>query len=99
MVATKDFLFRLNLSDGEALKEVARRMTQDQSETIRVLVRATLAVLREQDADNGKSSRLRDYPTELQRRMKTTPAINPRWNRNRLAGLCALPALFTALEI
>ncbi len=39
----------MNLIDRAALRELAARLQRNQNETIRVLVRETLAILKEQD--------------------------------------------------
>lgn len=42
--------FRLSPSDKAAFRELAQRLQRNQSDTLRVLVRETLAILKEQDA-------------------------------------------------
>ncbi len=42
-------LVRMSLPDRAALRELATRLQRNQNETIRVLVRETLAILKEQD--------------------------------------------------
>ncbi len=46
---TTSVLVRMNLIDRAALRELAARLQRNQNETIRVLVRETLAILKEQD--------------------------------------------------
>ncbi len=46
---TTGVLVRMNLIDRAALRELAARLQRNQNETIRVLVRETLAILKEQD--------------------------------------------------
>jgi len=43
--------FRLNSSDKAMLVELARRLERNQSDTIRLLVRGALQILKEQDAE------------------------------------------------
>lgn len=42
-------LVRLSLSEKAALRELATRLQRNQNETVRVLIRETLAILKEQD--------------------------------------------------
>jgi len=49
MAITPSVAIRLNDPDKAALRELAKRLQRNQSETVRVLVRETLAILREQD--------------------------------------------------
>ncbi len=46
---TTGVLVRMNLIDRAALRELAARLQRNQNETIRVLIRETLAILKEQD--------------------------------------------------
>ena len=50
MAVTPTVVIRMNDPDKAALLELATRLQRNQSETVRVLVRETLAVLKEQDA-------------------------------------------------
>ncbi len=46
---TSSVLVRMNLINRAALRELAARLQRNQNETIRVLVRETLSILKEQD--------------------------------------------------
>lgn len=47
---------RFNQLDKAALVELARRLQMNQTQTVRVLVREALAVLKEQDTQNPKGA-------------------------------------------
>lgn len=49
MTVSANVAIRFNAPDRQALKELARRLQRNQSDTVRLLVRETLAVLKEQD--------------------------------------------------
>ena len=55
MTPTTAIAMRLDPVDKAMLKELAARLKRSQTETVRVLVRETLAILKEQDAkEKGK---------------------------------------------
>jgi hypothetical protein len=49
MATETSVLVRMSLPDRAALRELATRLQRNQNETIRVLVRETLAILKEQE--------------------------------------------------
>lgn len=49
MANDTSILVRLSLPEKAALRELATRLQRNQNETVRVLIRETLAILKEQD--------------------------------------------------
>ena len=56
MASDTSILVRLSLPDKAALKELATRLQRNQNETIRVLIRETLSILKEQDLQKDEKA-------------------------------------------
>jgi len=63
---------RVSNADKAEFRELAERLRKSQSETIRLLVRETLAILREKDAKNEQSKNIRAKAGLLSKRMESS---------------------------
>jgi hypothetical protein len=64
MPISANVVVRFNKLDKAALVELSERLQRNQSETLRVLVRETLAVLKEREAQQAQAAEPSPHPNQ-----------------------------------